>query len=112
MFNLICFLIAAITYIELGTVVPRSGGEHAYFMDAFSPLHRFWGEVPAFLFAWMTATLLKPSSLAILALSFGQYTILPIINSQDICKTWTDELDYKTAHKLLAVICVCNLTKQ
>jgi len=74
-------------------------------MAAFKPLHSFLGEIPAFQFAWMTATLAKPSSLAILSLSFGQYTILPIINALDICDDWTDKMEYETAHKLLAVVC-------
>lgn len=47
------FLIAALSYCELGTVVPRSGGEHAYYMATFAPLNKYVGQLPAFLFGWV-----------------------------------------------------------
>lgn len=95
------------TYCELGTVVPRSGGEHSYFQAAFKPLHPFWGQIPSFLFAFITVTLIKPSSLALLSLSFAQYTILPILTGLGVSDEWIKEADYERAHKLLAICCAC-----
>jgi L-type amino acid transporter 9 len=45
--------LAALSYCELGTIIPRSGGEHAYYMETFGPLHKFLGQLPSFLFSWV-----------------------------------------------------------
>lgn len=58
----------ALAYAELGTMNTSSGAEYAYFMDAFGPL-------PAFLFSWVSTLVLKPSQMAIISLSFAQYTV-------------------------------------
>ncbi|KAF4529098.1 hypothetical protein B566_EDAN014620 [Ephemera danica] len=55
-------------YAELGTMNTSSGAEYAYFMDAF-------GSLPAFLFSWVSTLVLKPSQMAIICLSFAQYTV-------------------------------------
>ncbi|CAG7731873.1 unnamed protein product, partial [Allacma fusca] len=94
----------ALTYCELGTVVPRSGGEHAYYMAAYTPLHRFFGELPAFLFAFMTVTLLKPSSLAIISLTFGQYAMEPILKAMGADEAFKSTAEYDYARKCLAAV--------
>lgn len=53
-------------YAELGTLIHKSGGEYAYLKEAF-------GNVPAFLYAWITVTILKPSSLAVICLTCAEY---------------------------------------
>ncbi|KAG8229855.1 hypothetical protein J437_LFUL009130 [Ladona fulva] len=65
----------ALSYAELGTMIPLSGGEHAYLMAAFADLHPFWGPLPAFMFDWLTVVLMKPSSLAALSLSSAEYIV-------------------------------------
>lgn len=60
----------ALCYAELGTMITKSGGEYPYLMECF-------GAVPAYLYSWTTILILKPSSLAILALSCGEYASTP-----------------------------------
>ncbi len=80
------------SYCEIGTLIPKSGGEYAYFLEAFGPLHAFLGPLPAFLFAWVVVFLLKPSSLAILSLSFAKYLTLPILQAAGVC--YDDDFEY------------------
>ena len=49
-------------------MIPYSGAEYSYFLEAF-------GEAPAFLFCWVSVFVLKPSMLAIICLSFSKYLI-------------------------------------
>lgn len=64
----------ALCYCELGTLVPKSGGEYAYLKEAFGPLGVF-GELPAFLFAWTYTLIIKPSIVSIISLIFGTYVV-------------------------------------
>ncbi|XP_045125705.1 b(0,+)-type amino acid transporter 1-like isoform X3 [Portunus trituberculatus] len=69
-------LLGALAYAELGTLVNESGGEYAYYLQGFSPpsvRKTWWAPVPAFLFAWVSVFLLKPSSLAIISLTCAEY---------------------------------------
>ncbi|XP_033119740.1 b(0,+)-type amino acid transporter 1-like [Anneissia japonica] len=59
-------MLASLCYAELGTIIPKSGGEYAYLGEAFGP-------IPAYLFSWTYAIVLKPSSLAAITLTFGTY---------------------------------------
>ncbi|XP_074468272.1 b(0,+)-type amino acid transporter 1-like [Sebastes fasciatus] len=62
--------LGALCYAELGTMITKSGGEYSYLMEAFGPL-------PAYLFSWTTVMVLKPSSFAIITLSFAEYASAP-----------------------------------
>jgi len=64
-------LFGAISYAEVGTMIPKSGGEFPIIKEAF-------GSYPAFLFAWTSAVVLKPSSFAILSLTFAKYALAPV----------------------------------
>ncbi|KAG8178907.1 hypothetical protein JTE90_017604 [Oedothorax gibbosus] len=64
-------MIGALCYAELGTMITKSGAEYSYMMDAFGPL-------PAFLFSWVSVLVLKPSMMAIICLSLGEYVTEPI----------------------------------
>lgn len=55
-------------------------------MEAFGPLHPFFGPVLAFLLAWVVVLLLKPASLAILGLALANYTVSPILNALGYCE--------------------------
>jgi len=60
----------SLTYAELGTMIPKSGAEYPYIKEAF-------GSIPAFLFAWTSSIVLKPSSVAIIGIVFGEYLVKP-----------------------------------
>src|SRR3984885_1126907 len=47
----------ALTYAELGSVRPFSGGEYVYVRDAYGPL-------PGFLYGWTWFLIAKPASIA------------------------------------------------
>lgn len=67
---LLCCLPGALCYAELGTTIVKSGGDYSYYLEAFHP-------IVAFLFSWTTIVALKPSSLAIITLSFAEYASSP-----------------------------------
>ena len=66
----IFFFLGALCFAELGTIIPKSGGEYAY-------LHTAFGSGPAFLFSWTANIVLKPSSLAIIILACADYALQP-----------------------------------
>lgn len=68
-FLLYC-LTGALCYAELGTMIMKSGGDYSYYLEAFHP-------IVAFLFSWTMVIVLKPSSLAIITLSFAEYASSP-----------------------------------
>lgn len=90
-------MLGALCYCELGTMITKSGGEYVYLKEAFGP-------PLAFLFAYTSTILLKPSQLSIIALAFGQYTIEPFFPS---CSSVDpDRVDLKILVKILAAFCI------
>ncbi|CAL4142536.1 unnamed protein product, partial [Meganyctiphanes norvegica] len=71
-------LMGGLCYAELGTLVTGSGSEWAYFMEGFASkksTYRWYKPIPAFLYAWVSVLLLKPSSLAIICLTCSEYFV-------------------------------------
>ncbi|XP_046393090.1 large neutral amino acids transporter small subunit 2 [Ischnura elegans] len=62
--------IGALCYAELGTSVPKSGGDYAYIHEAF-------GSLPSFLFLWAANLIFIPTTNAIMGLTFASYVIQP-----------------------------------
>ncbi|KAK3611650.1 hypothetical protein CHS0354_021903 [Potamilus streckersoni] len=58
-------LLAALVYAELATMLPKSGGDYSYIMEAF-------GDCPAFLIFWAHA-IIGSSSNVVLPLVFADY---------------------------------------
>ena len=58
-------------YAELGALYPKAGGEYAYFFQVLGP-------VPAFLNLWMQFLVIKPTFMAILALTTSNYLLYPM----------------------------------
>lgn len=66
-------MLAALSYCELGSMYPNaSGGEYYYLLQAFGP-------IPAFLYAYVSTIVIRPSSLSIIALVCGRYTLIAIL---------------------------------
>lgn len=70
-------LLGALAFAELSTVVPRSGAEYAYFIEAFGPLHSYAGQIPAFTCSWIYVMLLRPAEVAVIMLTFAEYSVQP-----------------------------------
>lgn len=70
-------LLGALCFAELGTIVPKSGAEYAYLMEAFSKSHKLWGPLPSFVCAWIYVLFLRPAEIAVIVLTFAEYTIKP-----------------------------------
>src|SRR5215510_2606035 len=59
-------LAGALTYAELGAMLPQAGGEYVY-------LRRSYGELAAFLFGWMRFVVAGSGSIAILGVGFATF---------------------------------------
>ncbi|CAL1538495.1 unnamed protein product [Lymnaea stagnalis] len=82
----------ALSYAELGTMIPESGGEHAYLMYTFNKNRkgsttkykllsshgsRSFARVPAFLYDWVALFIIRPTMYAIMAMALGTYAVKP-----------------------------------
>ncbi|CAG2069517.1 unnamed protein product, partial [Timema podura] len=70
-------LLGALAFAELGTVVPRSGAEYAYFVEAYGDLHPYWGPLPSFTCVWVYVMILRPAEVAVIILTFSEYVCQP-----------------------------------
>ena len=86
--------------ISIRGLIPLSGGEYVYFMDGLSSLHPFWGPLPAFLYSWISALLLNPTSGAATCLGCASYTVYPILNALGYC------LEESTEQALLKITAI------
>ncbi|CAG9784308.1 unnamed protein product [Diatraea saccharalis] len=87
-------MIGALCYAELGTMIPKSGGDYAYIGEAF-------GSLLSFLYLWVALFVLVPTGNAITALTFAQNILQPL---------WPDCTPPRVANTLIAAIITCFLT--
>uniref|UniRef100_T1E7M1 Putative amino acids transporter amino acids transporter n=1 Tax=Anopheles aquasalis TaxID=42839 RepID=T1E7M1_ANOAQ len=88
-------MIGALCYAELGTAIPKSGGDYAYIYEAYGPL-------PAFLYLWDATVIFVPSTNAIMGLTFASYVFQPLFAAG--CSVPTIGL------QLFAAVTICALT--
>lgn len=96
-------IIGALAFAELGTVVPQSGAEYSYFRAAFSPLHKFFGPLPSFLYVWVVVLVLRPAEVAIIVLTFAEYVYEPLASLVNADLSPTDQEMLKKLIGLLAL---------
>ncbi|CAH0554028.1 unnamed protein product [Brassicogethes aeneus] len=70
-------MIGALCYAELGTAIPKSGGDYAYIHEAFGPL-------PSFLYLWAANLIFVPTTNSIMGLTFAKYVIQPFFPNCDM----------------------------
>lgn len=95
--------LGALAFAELGAVVPRSGSEYAFFTDSFGPLHKFWGPLPAFVYAFIMVLLVRPCSVTIVTLTSAEYLVEFV--AYFIC--FDEDFDIIWLKRLIAIIEVC-----
>ncbi|KAK4288900.1 hypothetical protein Pmani_038102 [Petrolisthes manimaculis] len=88
-------MVGALCYAELGTMIPKSGGDYTYIHEAFGPL-------PAFLYLWVALVIIMPTGNTVIALTFANYILQPIFPN---CEEPPD-----VAVRLLAACVICFLT--
>ncbi|XP_018046347.1 PREDICTED: Y+L amino acid transporter 2 isoform X2 [Atta colombica] len=87
-------MVGALCYAELGTSIPRSGGDYAYIHEAF-------GALPSFLYLWAANLIFVPTTNAIMGLTFAQYVVQPFFLN---CDTPVYGV------RLIAALSICFLT--
>ncbi|XP_070612426.1 cystine/glutamate transporter-like [Erythrolamprus reginae] len=70
-------LFGALSYADLGTCIPKSGGHYIYLLETLGPL-------PAFLRLWAEFIMIRPANIAVVSLAFGRYLIEPFFASCDV----------------------------
>jgi APA family basic amino acid/polyamine antiporter len=58
----------ALTFAELGVVMPKAGGHYAYIREAFHPLL-------GFLYGWALLFMIETGAIAAVAITFSEYTL-------------------------------------
>ncbi|XP_030767413.1 Y+L amino acid transporter 2 [Sitophilus oryzae] len=70
-------MIGALCYAELGTCIPKSGGDYAYIHEAFGP-------TLSFLYLWAANIVFVPTTNSIMGLTFAKYVIQPLFPECDM----------------------------
>ncbi|PSN34459.1 b(0,+)-type amino acid transporter 1 [Blattella germanica] len=93
-------LLGALAFAELSVVVPRSGAEYAYLLEAYGKLHKFWGPLPAFVSSWLHVFILSPSSSAVIIMTFSEYICQPFAPYM----TGLGDYDQEMVKKIIAIL--------
>ncbi|MCG3205939.1 MAG: Serine/threonine exchanger SteT [Elusimicrobia bacterium] len=103
----------ALTYAELGAMIPKAGGNYVFLKEAYGPL---WG----FLYGWAYTLVTSSGTIALLAIGFGEYLgiatgtpvskffsitvvlVLTLLNMRDV-KLGAGLMDIITSTKIVAM---------
>lgn len=89
-------LFGALSYAELGTLIPKSGGEYTYFKEATV-------SIIAYMFVWTRTLVIQPSAVAIICMVFASY----FVSLFDLCGT-PIPLEKIVAVTAILTICIIN----
>jgi basic amino acid/polyamine antiporter, APA family len=96
-------LIAALSYGELASMMPKAGGIYVYLREAYKPLI-------GFLYGWTLFLVIQAGTVAAVAMAFGKFlgVIFPWISEKNV---WLDLgfIKLNTVH-ILAISCIVFLT--
>jgi len=95
-------LLGALCFAELGTIVPRSGAEYAYLIEAFAKTDKFWGPLPSFVCCWVYVIVLRPAEIAVIILTFSEYSIQPFSKALGLSEM--SETDKSNITKLVSLL--------
>jgi basic amino acid/polyamine antiporter, APA family len=72
-------IIAAVSYGELASMMPKAGGVYVYLREAFNPLS-------GFLYGWTLFLVIQAGSIAAVAMAFGKFlgVIIPWISEENV----------------------------
>jgi amino acid transporter len=79
-------LIGAFCFAELANLVPKAGSGYAYLYEAFKDTNRF-GDLPAFLSAWLSTLAITPGCITVIALTSSEYLCRAIFGRCYISQT-------------------------
>ncbi|XP_060075366.1 b(0,+)-type amino acid transporter 1-like [Ylistrum balloti] len=74
--------LGALSYAEMGTAIPKSGGEHSYLMFTYGHMSKL-GAIPSFIFDWVSLFIIRPTQFALISLSLGTYVAKPFFPDCD-----------------------------
>ena len=97
-------ILGAMSYAELGCMIPKTGGEYEYFKIAF-------GDIFGFLFVWTMTFIYNPASTAIAALTFSDYLLQIFFTSCDLPLGARICLAAAAISKLLSLIIIWQIAK-
>jgi len=96
-------LIAALSYGELASMMPKAGGIYVYLREAYNPM-------AGFLYGWTLFLVIETGTIAAVAMAFGKFlgVIFPSISETNV---WLDLgfVKFNTVH-ILAISCIVFLT--
>jgi basic amino acid/polyamine antiporter, APA family len=71
-------VMAALSYGELGAMMPKAGGQYVYLREAFSPM---WG----FLYGWTLFLVIQTGTVAAVAVGFARYlgALVPVVSENN-----------------------------
>ena len=87
-------MVGAYCYAELGLLIKKAGGDYAY-------IHYTFGSFVGFIRLWAECLIVRPCTVAIVALTFSKYATKPFFPE---CEPPDESV------RLLAAICICKFS--
>jgi basic amino acid/polyamine antiporter, APA family len=96
-------IIAALSYGELASMMPKAGGQYVYLREAYNPMF-------GFLYGWTLFLVIQTGTIAAVGMAFAKFTgvLIPVISEKNI---WLDLglIKFNTVH-IIAILSIVVLT--